>query len=81
MVHDYNSPLYQLEEGVHLLVGVVGLHGVPVDEVWPVGVDQGAECLARVILMLFFTGRAFIVIRHTLKLVMKFAFDLKKPRK
>ena len=31
--------------------------------------------------MLFFTERAFIVIRHTLKLVMKFAFDLKKPRK
>ena len=51
MVHDCNSPLYQLEEGVHLLVGVVGLHGVPVDEVWPVGVDQGAERLARVILI------------------------------
>ena len=36
---------------VHLLVCVVGLHGVPVDQVWPVGVDQGAECLARVILI------------------------------
>ena len=52
MVHNCNSPLYQHEESVHLLVGVVGLHGVPVDEVWPVGVDQGAERLARVILII-----------------------------
>ena len=36
---------------VHLLVGGVGLHGVPVDQIWPVGVDEGAECLVRVILI------------------------------
>merc|ERR1712218_578245 len=29
--------------------------------------------------MLFFTGRAFIVIRHTLKLVLEFQFDLQNP--
>ena len=31
--------------------------------------------------MLFFTGRAFIVIRHTLKLVLEFQFDLQNPLK
>ena len=31
--------------------------------------------------MLFFTGRAFIVIRHILKLVLQFQFDLQSPLK
>jgi len=31
--------------------------------------------------MLFFTGRAFIVIRHTLKLALEFQFDLQNPLK
>ena len=31
--------------------------------------------------MLFFTGGAFIVIRHTLKLVLDFQFDLQNPLK
>ena len=30
--------------------------------------------------MLFFTGGAFIVIRHTLKLVLEFQFDLQNPQ-
>ena len=61
MVHD----CHQHEERVHLLVGVVSLHGVPVDQVWPVGVDQGAECLARVILIrdLLGVGIAYCVVR------------------
>ena len=29
----------------NLLVGIISLHGLPVDEVWPVGVDQGTEGL------------------------------------
>ena len=31
--------------------------------------------------MVFFTGRTFIVIRYTLKLVLEFQFDLQKPLK